>query len=588
MSQIRFEEACLQFGDTPQLDHASLVIEKGDRIAILGRNGVGKSTLLTLLQGDLDLDSGNIKREAHLKVATMAQQVPQNLSGTLEDFLKAAHESEHDWETHAIDRMLSQVQLNPKDLLENLSGGQIRRALLAKALLNDPDVLLLDEPTNHLDIATIEWLEKFLKACRKTLIFVTHDRTFMQKIATRIFEIDLGKILCWTGSYEKFLAHKQHLLTTEEKAQQLFDKRLAQEEVWIRQGIKARRTRNEGRVRALKKMRTERAARLNRQGNITLQQQTKSHVGKVAFDIENISIEYESKPLIKNFSSVIMPGDKVGIIGPNGCGKTSFLNALLGESQPNLGHIKQGAQLKVAYFDQHRMQLDLEQNAIDNVGGGSDQITVDGKSKHIISYLQDFLFTPQKARSKVKMFSGGERNRLLLAKLLAKPFNVLVLDEPSNDLDMETLDLLEEYLCEYKGVLLLVSHDRTLLNNVITSSIVFEGDGKLQAYSGSYDDYLLQSKKAEKPDEKTKPKTKPQKEKLAKKLTYKEQLALKTLPKEIETTEKAIDKLQAEMAQPEFYQKDRTYTAEKQAELKALETALENRYARWEELENKQ
>lgn len=586
MPQIWFENAYLQFGDIPLLDNASFMIEKNDRIAVVGRNGAGKSSLLKLIQGELTLDAGNIKQEAGLKIATMQQHVPQDLCGSVQDFLLQA--SQHEWETYQIDRVLSQLQLSSTAYLQDLSGGQIRRALLAKALLNEPDILLLDEPTNHLDIESIEWLESFLKTYRKTIIFVTHDRSFMENVATRLFEIDLGKATCWDGSYETFLAYKETALAAEESAQALFDKRLAQEEIWIRQGVKARRTRNEGRVRALKKMRSERAARLKRQGNINIQQQVVDRNAKIAFEIDNISIDFAGKTLIKNFSTTITAGEKIGIIGRNGCGKTSFLNVLLGSAKPSSGQVKCATQLQIAYFDQHRMQLELDKSAIENVAGGAEQVTINGKSKHIISYLQDFLFTPTKARSHVKQFSGGERCRLLLAKLFTKPFNVLVLDEPSNDLDMQTLDLLEEYLSEYKGTLFLVSHDRTLLNNVINKSFVFEDNEHLTVYAGNYDDYLLQrpnKKNAAITNKKTK--DKPKNKQSSNKLTYKDQLALKNLPLQIEALEERIATLQNEMSQAEFYQQEPQQISHKQKELNELTQTLTQFYEDWERLESK-
>lgn len=585
MPEIRLENANLEFGDMPLLDKANCVINKGDRIGVIGRNGAGKSSLLKVIQGVLPLDDGELKKQAQLKIATMQQTVPLDLTGTVMGFLKSAHHSEHDWENHAIEKTLSQLQLDPNAKLENLSGGQIRRALLGQALINEPDVLLLDEPTNHLDIKTIEWLEQFLKNRHKTLLFVTHDRTFLQNIATRIFELDLGKLTCWDNDYASFLKYKATELMAEKTQQVLFDKRLAQEEVWIRQGIKARRTRNEGRVRALKKMRAERAARQTRQGKMNLQQQETAYSGKVAFIAEHLEITFDNKPLVNDFSVIIMPGDKVGIIGPNGCGKTSLINVLLGNLQPNAGTVKHGTKINIAYFDQHRMQLDHHLSAIDNVAEGRTEIEINGKRKHIISYLQDFLFSPQKARSPISTFSGGERNRLLLAKLFSKPCNVLILDEPSNDLDMETLDLLEEYLTEFKGVLLIVSHDRTLLNNVITSGIVFHEHGRLETFVGSYDDYYNQQKTNVQPKSQKKLPEKLKKNQ-PKKLGFNEQRELNSLPQEIEKLEQEISTLQTTMTDPQFYQQDGHIISSVQTALKELEASLEARYQRWQFLDD--
>ena len=582
--QVKFNNVSIHFGEHPILDGVNFSIENKSRIAIIGRNGAGKSTLLKLIQGSIEPDSGNIERQSGIKIATMQQHVPRDLSGTSYDFVSAALTDE--WESYRIDIVLSQLNIDPELLLDNASGGQIRRCLLAQSLVNEPDILLLDEPTNHLDIDSIDWLEKFLLGYHKTIIFITHDRTFMQAIANKIIEIDLGQIICWDGNYQAFLQHKSNQLHEEEKHNKLFDKKLAQEEIWIRQGIKARRTRNEGRVRALEKMRSERAARRTRQGSIQVAQQKIDYAGKIAFEIEGISESYPEKIIINNFSSTIMRGDKVGIIGPNGCGKTTLLNIILGEQQPQSGYVKQGTRMQIAYFDQHREKLDLEKTAIDNVAAGREEIEINGKKKHVLSYLQDFLFTPHKARSLVKSLSGGERNRLLLARILSKPSNLLVLDEPTNDLDMETLDILEEFLLNYKGTLLLVSHDRTLLNNVVTSTIVFEGKGLLQEYVGGYDDWIKQStKQTEEKTPSKKGKPQPKKKKSNNKLSYKHELELKELPGKIELLEEKIASLTNEINEPSFYKNNQSKITETNNMLKSLQAQLEEAFERWQELD---
>lgn len=586
MIQIRFNKVNLQFGEIPLLCDVSFTVKKGDRIAILGRNGAGKSTLLKLIQGAVEPDSGAIELATHLSVATMSQEMPKISEQTVYAFLQESFSSEHEWESHRIDQVISLLNLQGDALLSSLSGGQMRRLGLGKAIINEPDVLLLDEPTNHLDIESIEWLETFLSRQNCTLILISHDREFMQKIANRIFEIDLTRLHCCDGSYHDFLKQKELRLRAEEKERALFDKKLAEEEVWIRQGIKARRTRNEGRVRALKKMREAYGERRHRQATVTHSQQQIDYASKLALEVNAVSMEFAGNCLIKDFSTVLLRGDKVGVIGPNGCGKSTLLNILLGRLTPLHGSVKQGAQSNIAIFDQKRDELDLNATAIDNVAEGALQIEVDGKSKHVISYLQDFLFTPEKARSQVSTFSGGERNRLLLAKILAKPANLLVLDEPTNDLDMETLEFLEEYLTSYSGTLILVSHDRQFLDNVVTSTIAFEGDGKWQEYVGGYQDYLRQRTVAASSSDSTNKKQAKAKssKKQPQKLSYKDQRELDALPDRIEEIELKLNVLQEKMSQSEFYQQDKETIASKQAELATLEQELNYCYARWEEL----
>lgn len=581
MAQIKFQNVSVHFGEQTPLEEVSFSIDKKEHIAVIGRNGSGKSTLLKLIEGLIIPDNGTIERQAQLHISAMIQHVPENLTGRVYDYIARAHHSEHDWESYPIDRVIMQLQLNPDLLLENASGGQIRRVLLAAALVNEPDILLLDEPTNHLDIESIEWLEKFLMQYPKTLIFITHDRSFMQKIATRIIEIDIGQLTSWQGNYQGFLKNKETELRAESHQQKIFDKIMSQEEVWIRQGIKARRTRNEGRVRALEKMRQQYAQRRTRQSNVQLQQTKTEYAGKIVFDVENITLDYQDQPLVKKFSTTILRGDKVAIIGPNGCGKTSLIKVLLNEQNPTSGQVKHGTKIEVAYFDQHRQNLDLDATAIDNIGHGNQEIVVNNKKKHIISYLQDFLFTPAKARSFVKTFSGGERNRLMLAKILSKPSNVLILDEPTNDLDMETLDILDEYLINYSGTLILVSHDRSLLNNVATQTIVFEGNGHLQEYVGGYDDYLRQAQVN------TGVSPQPAKNKQSDYLTHPERKELRKLPGMIEKIEHKIEKLHKEMAEDNFYEQDSEKVKQTVDQMQTLEEKLQKNYNRWEQLEDK-
>ncbi len=547
MSLLTLSDIMVCFSTHPLLDKASLAIEEKERICILGRNGVGKSTLLKLIAGEASPDSGDITGQDHVIVAKLTQDVPQDIQGSIYDViaqglgeqgqlianyhtLLCEYESTQDdavfqklgevqnaldahnaWDlSHKVDSTISLLELDPAQEFADLSGGLKRRVLLGRALVTQPDILLLDEPTNHLDIASIHWLENFLKDFSGTVIFITHDRTFLQALASRIVEIDRGKISSYPGDYQNYLRRKEHELEVEETHNKNFDKKLAQEEAWIRQGIKARRTRNEGRVRALKKLREQRKARREQTGkaNIKLQQAEKS--GKKVIEAENIYFNYADKSLVNNFSTTIIRGDKIGLIGPNGVGKTTLLKLLLGQLQPEKGTITHGTKLEIAYFDQLRDHLDEEKTVADNVSYGDQYVKIQGKSIHIMTYLQDFLFTPERARSPAHVLSGGERNRLLLARLFTKPANVLVLDEPTNDLDLETLEILEELLVNYQGTLLLVSHDRQFLDNVVTSTIVFENSGEINEYVGGYEDWLRQrqhSTTASTP--KTTPKEKP-------------------------------------------------------------------------------
>lgn len=584
MPQIRSQNLTVQFGERPLLESISFTIDRGDRVAVLGRNGAGKSTLLKLIQGLIEPDAGQLEFSQSLKIAYMTQEPPQAADETVYAVVEREYDGDEYWQ---IDRAISLVSLEGDTQVDAMSGGQLRRLSLAMALVNEPDVLLLDEPTNHLDIDAIEWLEQFLLKQRITLVLITHDRLFMQKIANRIFEIDLGRLVCWDGTYQDFLKDRETRLRAEEKEQALFDKKLSQEETWIRQGIKARRTRNEGRVRSLKKMREESAQRRQRQGGVAATQIDVGYAGKQVIEAVDISYQIDGKMLIKDYSTTILRGDKIGILGPNGCGKSTLINLLLGYIEPNSGSIKRGTQLEIAHFDQHRAQLKYDKTAVDNIADGASHVTINGQDKHVISYLQEFLFTPQKARSLVKTFSGGERNRLLLAKILSKSANVLVLDEPTNDLDMETLEFLEDYLANYKGTLLLVSHDRVFLDNVVTSTIAFEGDGRWENYVGGYEDYLRQKPVlANQSVNKVSPEEKPT-EKITqkKKLSYKDQRELDQLPKKLEKLEQDIELLQAQMCEADFFKQTPDVVADKQKQLADLEQAMQVAFERWEILD---
>ncbi|HET8808116.1 MAG TPA: ATP-binding cassette domain-containing protein, partial [Methylophaga sp.] len=491
-----------------------------------------------------------------------------------------------------VETVISKLSLDADAEFASLSGGMKRRVLLAQALVKAPDILLLDEPTNHLDIASITWLEGFLKSYGGTLLFITHDRSFLQALATRIVMLDRGQISSYPGDYRNFLDKREAMLAAEAEQQAQFDKKLAQEEVWIRQGIKARRTRNEGRVRALEKLRKERSQRRDLQGNVNMQLQEADRSGKLVVEVENITQAYSGRTLFKDFSTLIQRGDRIGIIGPNGCGKSTLLSILLGREQPQSGTVKLGTNLQIAYFDQLRSQLDEQANVVDNVGQGRDFVEINGSRKHIIGYLQDFLFTPERARTPVKALSGGERNRLLLAKLFTQPANLLVLDEPTNDLDAETLELLEDLLLGFAGTLLLVSHDRSFLNNVVTSCIVFDDDGDVREYVGGYDDWLHQRQsRSEKPATRNMANAASQPTKTVKKkstLTYQEQLDLKALPQQIEKLEKQQTALTEKMSEPDFYQQAADKIAAAQQQLAALEADLEATFDKWAALEAKQ
>ncbi len=629
MSLIRLRNIQLGFGGPLLLDGVDLSIERGERICLLGRNGAGKSTLMRIILGELTADDGERVVSGSVRIARLMQEVPKELKGSvfdvvangigvlsevikqyhqistrlaetgdetlLEPLARVQHELEagDGWQLEQrVETVISRLSLDPDMQFEALSGGLKRRVLLAQALVIEPDLLLLDEPTNHLDIESIDWMEEFLLGYGGALLFVTHDRAFLRHLATRILELDRGRLTDWPGDYDNFLRRKDEMLNAEALENARFDKKLAQEEVWIRQGIKARRTRNEGRVRALKTMRDERSRRRTESGQVRMQLQAGERSGKLVVEVDDISYAWEGEPVIRGFSTTIMRGDRIGIIGPNGAGKTTLLNLLLGRLQPDSGSVKLGTNLEVVYFDQMRSQLREDLSVQDNVGGGSDKVEIGGSSRHIISYLQDFLFTPERARTPVKALSGGERNRLLLAKLFTKPANVLVLDEPTNDLDVETLELLEELLINFTGTLLLVSHDRDFLDNAVTACLVFEGENRIAEYVGGYSDWDRHRKQQQalpvaSAEKAVKSEPSPPK-KGAGKLSYKDQRELGALPQRIETIEKEIGAVQQQLSDPEIYQQGGDKVTGLQQELKELEQALETAFDRWETLEAQQ
>ncbi|NOQ93510.1 MAG: ATP-binding cassette domain-containing protein [Methylophaga sp.] len=627
MALLSLKQLTVSFGGPNLLDKVDFQLDRGERVCLVGRNGAGKSTLMKVIAGEMKQDSGEVIGQG-LNIARLEQEVPDGTDGTVfdvvaqglgdiapllinyhhvihqletdssEKVLAALEKAQHELEAvdgwsveQKVEAVISRLSLDADMEFSALSGGMKRRVLLAQALVKEPDVLLLDEPTNHLDITSIMWLEDFLKGYGGTLLFITHDRMFLQSIATRIIQIDRGNLVSFPGDYANFLVRREALLDEEAQQNALFDKKLAQEEVWIRQGVKARRTRNEGRVRALEQLRRERGSRRDVQGNVKMKLQDADRSGKLVVEAEGVGQSYDGRVLFKDFNTVIQRGDKIGLIGPNGCGKTTLLSILLGRTQPESGDVKLGTKTEIAYFDQLRSQLDEEMSVVDNVGQGKDFIEVGGASKHVMGYLQDFLFTPERARTPIKSLSGGERNRLLLAKLFTQPANLLVMDEPTNDLDAETLDLLEELLMSYKGTLLLVSHDRSFINNVATSTIVFDDDGEVREYVGGYDDWQhqrAQDKRAQ-TSKKVTGKAKPSVKKVNKKssLTYQEQLDLEVLPKEIEQFELKQAELHKRISGADFYQQSPEKQAKTQDELTTLTSELEAMYERWDALEAK-
>ena len=621
MALINLRNITLAFGGPPLLEDISLRIRKGERICLLGRNGTGKSTLLKVINGEVKPDSGIIDRQQGLRVARLEQDVPRNLQGSIyqltaeglgetgkllsryhdlslrlaegdtsinDEFseVQQAIESCDGWaHQQRIDLVLSRLKLPADQPVDSLSGGMLRRVLLARALVVEPDILLLDEPTNHLDIDSITWLEEFLQRENLTLVFVTHDRAFLRTIANRIVELDRGRLFDFTCDYDTFLRRKDEHLHAEAQEQARFDKKLVEEEVWIRKGIKARRTRNEGRVRALKKMREEYRQRRQQIGTAKFNLHEAERSGKLVAEVTGLSFAYGDKAIVKNFSSTVMRGDRIGIIGPNGSGKTTLLKLLLGELEPQEGKVRLGTNLQTIYFDQLREQLDPDLTVQQNLSGDQDTVIVGGRSRHVIGYLQDFLFTPDRTRTPVRFLSGGERNRLLLARLFTREANVLILDEPTNDLDLETLDLLEELLADFKGTLFLVSHDRAFLNSVVTSTIAFEGDGNVNEYVGGYEDWLRQRPQLDEPTTvKPSSREKPKKER-PRKLTFKEKRELEELPAQIDALETEIATLHEKVGDPEFYRTSGSQVAQVNTRLEQLEAELATVYERWEELD---
>jgi ABC transport system ATP-binding/permease protein len=593
---INLQNISLAFGDITILDNVDIQIHKEEKICLLGRNGSGKSTMMKLINGDLEPDSGTIFREKGLKTALLPQEVPRDLSGNLYSII-ASGTADHDSMLHYMDKFeeqkirlqiektISLMNLDPELLFENLSAGMKRRVMLGRALANEPDVLLLDEPTNHLDIDSIKWLEDFLSRYDKTIFFVTHDRAFLQKIANRIIELDRGKIFDWKCDYRTFLQRKDAWLESEEIRNADFDKKLAQEEAWIRRGVKARRRRNEGRVRELIKMREERSARRERAGNVRMEMQKAENSGKMIIEATDISFGYTDVRLFSNFSTRIMRGDRIGIIGPNGCGKSTLMKTLLSELEPHSGIVRIGTGIQKAYFDQLRNQLDENLSIKENVLDGGDVIDFNGRQRHVIGYLEDFLFPPDRVNTPVKVLSGGEKNRLLLAKLFTRASNFLVMDEPTNDLDIETIELLEEILLEYDGTLLLVSHDRAFLNNVVNGIFAFEGNSMVREYAGGYDDWLSQRADESVKDVKQKKNIQVKKANGKAKLTFKEKKELESIPHSIEEKEKKKHEKYALMADPAFYQQNGAEIAQTKSELEQLEKELDILYSRWGELE---
>jgi ABC transport system ATP-binding/permease protein len=622
MALLRLRDVTFSYGGASLLDGVGLEIQPGERIGLMGRNGAGKSTLLRLLDGSLQPDDGVIERAGGLRIAQLAQEVPAGtrhtvleevarglgVQGTLvahmlasashtQPAAAASHkvpgpshgelDADTAWKVQRrIEDVISRMDLDPSLAFDTLSSGMKRRVLLAQTLVSEPDILLLDEPTNHLDLDSIRWIEDFLLRESPTLVFVTHDRVFLQRIATRIVEIERARLFDWTCDYATFLVRKESLLAAEAQQEALFDKKLAEEEVWIRQGVKARRTRNEGRVRALERMREERRARRTRVGNVRLQTQEIERSGNLVIVAEGIGKSFAGRTILDDVTITISRGDKIGILGPNGSGKTTLLRILLGELQPDGGTVRRGTNLQVAYFDQLRAQLDEDKSAVENVADGSETVLINGMPRNVLGYLRDFLFSGERARSLVRYLSGGERNRLLLARMFTHSANVLVLDEPTNDLDAETLELLEELLVDFPGTLLLVSHDRAFLNNVVTSTLVFEGEGRVKEYVGGYDDWVRQKPNDPAPSAAERPKhdrDRPRTEQ-PRKLSYKDQRELDELPQRIEMLEAEQAQLHQKLAEPTFYRQSGPEISKVTSRLQEIEQEVQAAYARWETL----
>jgi len=625
MSLLRFDEVSVEFGDLKILNEAEFSIESGERVCLIGRNGAGKSTTLKLISGEIEADRGEIVRSDDLVISQLAQSLPeamnlpvrevvrsglQDIEALLADYqrrskldldrqgmqeLEALHakiDAHEGWHIdQRVETVITDLSLPADKRMNELSGGWRRRVALAKALVQKPDLLLLDEPTNHLDIATIKWLEDRVHSYPGAVIFITHDRAFLQRLATRIVEIDRARLTSWPGNYQDYLRRKEKALEDEAVANARFDKKLEEEEAWIRQGIKARRTRNEGRARALVRMREERAQRLSPEARARIYIEEAEQSGRKVIRAKNVCYGYGDEPLIQGFSIKIMRGDRIGLIGNNGVGKTTLLRLLLGQLEPQAGTIKHGTNLEIGYFDQLRQTLDLEKSVAYNVGDGRTYINLNGKDRHVVGYLKGFLFTPKRAETPVKALSGGERNRVILAKLFTRPANLLVLDEPTNDLDIETLEVLEEKLCEYSGTLIVVSHDREFLDNVVTSTIVFEENGRIQEYVGGYSDWVRQGKRLAVTDnpyeaeERKRRAAERRRQRPATKLSYRDQRELDALPAEIEALEADLVRLQQAAAEPGFYAQDADTVKAALQELADLEAELERRVERWGELE---
>ncbi len=597
MALISVNEVSLGFEGVLLLDSVNLQIEAGERIGLLGRNGTGKTTFLKLLNGDLNPQEGTISRAQHLKYAYLPQEVPLNLTGSIAEVVAAGLEGvllnpiegDEPWQRELqVEQVIQRMELDADIEFETLSAGMKRRVLLARGLVRNPDVMFLDEPTNHLDIAAIQWLENFLQRWGGTLVFVTHDRMFLQQLATKIIELDRGSLVDWNCDYPTFLQRKEAMLDAESQENELFDKKLAQEEAWIRRGIEARRTRNEGRVRALMRLRELRSARREQPGQVKLQIQEARRSGKLVIEAEDLSFSYAGKTVIQDFSTVIQRGDRVGIIGPNGCGKTTLLQLLLGKLSPQQGEIRHGTKLEIAYFDQLRSQLDETKSVLDNVGQGCDVLKINGHQRNIYGYLEDFLFEKERVNAPITALSGGERNRLLLARLFTQPANLLILDEPTNDLDIDTLEVLENMLLAYSGTMLLVSHDRTFLNNLVTSTIYLDGRGGVFEYVGGYDDFLRQHP-SDPPEDKPAVKkeaerTPPQQPAVKQKLTFKEKKEFEELSGQIDMLESELVRLQSQMTEASFYQQDHQQVSAVVQRVAVIEEELLAAYERYEEL----
>lgn len=627
---LRLNDISLAYGPRPLLDKVDLVLNAHERVCLIGRNGAGKSSLMQIIAGHLTPDAGNIWRADGLKIASLQQDVPlddprsiyQAVAASLGELGELMHrfhraaalvakdasgrhlkdmeiiqqemEAKHAWNLQLrVDTVLSRLGLPGDEIIDNLSGGQRRQVLLAQALVTEPDLLLLDEPTNHLDIDAIAWLESWLRDYGGSVLFVTHDRMFLENTATRVIELDRGRLYSWDCDYRTYLQRKEAALAAEEAESARFDKHLAEEEIWVRQGIKARRTRNEGRVRRLEKLRKERARRREPAGKARMALDSGELSGRLVIEAEHVSVAWQAQTIIKDFSVRILRGDRIGIVGPNGAGKSTLIKIMLGELEPETGTVRRGTNLQVAYFDQHRAMLDPERTVMDNVAGGADSVIVNGRAKHVIAYLQDFLFSPVRSRTLVKSLSGGEKNRLMLARLFARPANLLVLDEPTNDLDVETLELLEDIVSTYDGTLLVVSHDRAFLDNVVTSTLVFEGGGHIGEYLGGYREWMAQrrSGKTDRAPAEQSPGSQLEQVKevtarRGKKLSYREQRELEGLPGRIVALEAEQLELGRAMSNPDFYRRDKAEITHALERVETLKRELDEAYTRWEALDS--